>query len=95
MKPGIKTTEFWTTVLVHLITVATVILSATGSSFDTSKLNALVPVAAMIASGIVQSFYSASRGRVKAAPTPNTATVTDVAAPVAAATTDLVPPFNG
>ena len=91
MKPGIKTTEFWSTVLFHVITVVSLVLTATGSAFDTSKLNALVPVAALIASGAAQAFYSLSRAKVKAAPV----AVAEVPAPAPVADGNLVPPFNG
>ncbi len=90
MKPGFVTSEFWSTVFVHLLSVVALVLSSTGHVFDSTKLDSLVPVAALIASGIAQSFYSLSRGKVKAAVVTADPAVVNV--PVA---DNEVPPFNG
>jgi hypothetical protein len=66
-KPGIKTTEFWSTAFVHLITASVVISALMGKNFDGGKLQPLVPIAAFFASAIAQAFYSHSRKDVKTA----------------------------
>lgn len=63
MKPGYLTTEFWATILTHVITIVTLL----NVPLNTNKLTALVPVAALIMSAVAQAFYSHSRATVKAA----------------------------
>ncbi len=69
MKPGPKTTEFWATLLTHVFTVATSIFVLADQPFPArfAYLQGLVPIAAFVASSIVQFGYNLSRGRVKAA----------------------------
>ncbi len=52
-KPGIKTSEFWTTIMFHGAGVALAILGAVDAEW------------AIAASAAVQSLYSWSRGQVK------------------------------
>lgn len=63
MKPGYRTTEWWGTVLTHIITIM-VLLNV---PLDTNRLTALVPVASLILSAAAQVAYSHSRATVKAA----------------------------
>lgn len=65
--PGFTTTEFWTTMLVHLVTgIVTISSLFTHTPFDASGLQPLIPVAALVMSGIAQAYYSHSRAHVKA-----------------------------
>lgn len=65
-KDALRTTEFWTTIFVHLITVTSFVCAVFGVKFDGSRWSVLVPVAALIASGIAQAYYSHSRAVTKA-----------------------------
>lgn len=67
VKPGISTTEFWTTLFVHLVTTASLLAALFGKQFDGNKLQPLIPAVAMLASAIAQGFYSHSRAVVKSA----------------------------
>ena len=67
MKPGFKTTEFWQTTMLHVLTAFIVIASTFGYHIDSVKWEPLIPAAALIASAIAQAFYSVSRASVKVA----------------------------
>ena len=62
-KPGYATTEFWSTILVHLITVVTMF----NVNLNSDKLSALVPMGAFFMSAIAQAYYAHSRGHTKVA----------------------------
>lgn len=62
-KPGYTTTEFWSTILVHAITIVTVLFT----NFNSDKLSALVPLGAFFMSALAQAYYSHSRGATKVA----------------------------
>lgn len=65
-KPGYLTSEFWSTQILHVITAVITISSLMGHTpFDANGLQPLVPVAALIMSGIAQAVYSHSRAHVK------------------------------
>lgn len=66
-KPGIRTSEFWATILTHLFTIATSAYALAGQPFPDrlAGLQVLVPVAGLVASAGVQAAYSLARGRVK------------------------------
>lgn len=66
VKPGYLTTEFWSTQIVHLLTLVSMVLTLTGHTFHDTALTPLVPAAAIVASGIAQGWYSHSRGMLKA-----------------------------
>lgn len=87
-KPGYLTTEFWQTTLLHVISIVTVLSSAQGWAFNVDKFAGIIPVAALIASGVAQFAYSHSRGVVKAAEP----SVVPATAPAAIA--NGVPPFQ-
>ena len=67
MKPGFKTTEFWQTTLLHVLTAVVVIASTFGYHIDSVRWEPLIPAAALIASALAQAFYSTSRATVKVA----------------------------
>jgi hypothetical protein len=61
--PGWTTSEFWSTLLVHVISVATIALTfTTGSSDGIQGAEAIVPAAALLVSGVAHAVYV--RGRV-------------------------------
>jgi hypothetical protein len=65
-RPGYTTSEFWSTLIIHLISgVATLVSLTTHTPFDASGLQPLIPVAALFASGLAQAYYNHSRGHVK------------------------------
>lgn len=70
MKPGYATTEFWSTLLTHIISIAVLF----NTNLNSDQLSALVPVGALLASGAAQAYYSHSRGIAKAANTVNVLT---------------------
>lgn len=86
IKGGFRTTEFWTTMFLHLLSAITVILTLTGHSFDSEKLQPLVPMAAMLASGLAQAYYSHSRSSLKAVALTTT--------PVATTVVNNIPPVG-
>ena len=59
-KPGIKTTEFWLTIVSHLVAVAALVLSAINPEHQ------WLGIVGMVQSALAQTGYSASRGKVKA-----------------------------
>lgn len=65
-QPGWTTSEFWSTQILHLITAIITISSLTGHTpFDASGLQPLIPVAALVMSGVAQAMYSHGRSHVK------------------------------
>jgi len=66
VEPGYTTTEFWTTLLTHVIAGAVAFI-ALFKHFDTANVQAVVPAVALVAAAIAQAFYSHSRATVKAA----------------------------
>lgn len=65
-KPGYTTTEFWSTMLLHMFSGVAVLASLfTHTPFDARGLQPLIPVAALVMSGIAQAYYSHSRAHVK------------------------------
>jgi hypothetical protein len=61
--PGWTTSEFWSTLLVHVIAVGTIVLTfATGSSRGIEGTEAIVPAAALVMSAVAHAVYV--RGRV-------------------------------
>jgi ABC-type transporter Mla MlaB component len=64
-KPGYLTTEFWSTQIVHLLTLVSMVLTLNGHTFHDTALTPLVPTAAILASGIAQGWYSYTRGKLK------------------------------
>jgi hypothetical protein len=63
LPPGWTTSEFWGTLLVHAIAVATIVLTfTTGSSDGLEGLEAIIPVAALLMSAAAHAVYV--RGRV-------------------------------
>lgn len=67
LKPGYLTTEFWTTLLMHVLTVVATVMTFTGHTLDKDHFAALIPVGALIGSSVAQLAYSLSRSRTKAA----------------------------
>jgi hypothetical protein len=64
--PGWTTSEFWSTVLVDVIAVAAMVLTfAGGSDPDLEGVEAVVPAAAVIMSGLAHIAYSHGRVRLK------------------------------
>jgi hypothetical protein len=62
-KPGYLTTEFWGTMLTHVITIVLLF----NANLNSDKLSALVPMASLLMSGLAQAWYSHSRGHAKVA----------------------------
>jgi DMSO reductase anchor subunit len=67
VKPGWTTTEFWQTMIVHLIAAVIALGTVFHTNFNLNGLQAIVPAVAVIASAIAQSMYSHSRASVKSA----------------------------
>src|ERR1700740_3293920 len=67
VKPGWTTTEFWQTLVVHLIASVIALCTLFHTNFNLNGLQAIVPAVAVIASAIAQSMYSHSRASVKSA----------------------------
>jgi NO-binding membrane sensor protein with MHYT domain len=65
IKPGVRTTEFWTTALTGVIAAAADLCAGFGWAFNADTFKSLVPVAATIAAGVAAHGYSGSRGTVK------------------------------
>lgn len=62
-KPGYLTSEFWSTILVHLVTIVTLF----NVNLNSDKMSALIPLGAFFMSGLAQAYYSHSRGHTKVA----------------------------
>lgn len=67
IKPGPRTTEFWITVFTSAIGAFVAIAGLFGHNLDGSKLQPLIPMAALIAVGVANAWYSHGRSQVKAA----------------------------
>lgn len=67
VKAGWRTTEFWQSLLVQLITIAVAIGSIFKSNFNLNGVQAVVPSIAVLAAALAQAFYSHSRAAVKSA----------------------------
>jgi hypothetical protein len=67
VKPGWTTTEFWQTLIVHLIAAVVALGTVFHTNFNLNGLQAIVPAVAVVASAIAQSMYSHSRASVKSA----------------------------
>jgi hypothetical protein len=65
VKPGWTTTEFWQTMLVHVIAAVVALGTILHTHFNLNGLQAAVPSVAMFASAIAQGVYSHSRAIVK------------------------------
>jgi hypothetical protein len=65
--PGYTTTEFWQTLLFHLIAATVALGSLFGVHFNLNGLQSIVPAVAIVAAAFVQAAYSRSRATVKAA----------------------------
>lgn len=89
-KPGYLTTEFWTTLFVHILTLLALVFTLSGHTLKTDKFAALIPSAAVIASAVAQLAYSQSRAKTKAAHVAAFGTwVTDVSSSVGQAATTI------
>ncbi len=79
---GYRSTEFWSTLLTHLFTIATTVYVVIDQPFPDrlAGLQLVVPAAAFVASSIAQVAYNISRGRVKAALMDAVAAMDDAAA---------------
>jgi len=62
-RPGWQTSEFYSTLLMHLFTVLT--LLGVPAHFTTEQTNAIATVAALIGSAVAQIVYTHSRQVVK------------------------------
>jgi hypothetical protein len=67
VKPGWTTTEFYQTIIVHLIAIAVVIGTIFKPGFNLDGVQAIIPTMALAAAAVAQTAYSASRSRVKSA----------------------------
>jgi DMSO reductase anchor subunit len=65
VKPGWTTTEFWQTVIVHLIAAIVALGTVFHTHFNLNGLQAIVLAVALVASAVAQSVYSHSRATVK------------------------------
>lgn len=65
---GIETTEWWGTVLMHVITLLT--LFGVTTHFTSEQVQAVATVAALIGSAVAQAVYTHSRQVIKTQPTP-------------------------
>lgn len=65
VKPGWTTTEFWTTLLIHIIAAVVALGTVFHTHFNLNGLQAIVPTVALVAAALAQSMYSHSRAAVK------------------------------
>jgi hypothetical protein len=65
VKPGWTTTEFWQTLIVHVIAAVVALGTVLHTHFNLNGLQAIVPSVALVASAIAQGVYSHSRATVK------------------------------
>lgn len=64
--PGWTTTEFWSTAMVHVVALASIVLTfTTGSDDGIDGVEALIPVLALVLSGAAHVAYTRSRTRLK------------------------------
>jgi peptidoglycan/LPS O-acetylase OafA/YrhL len=66
-KPGIKSSEFWITILTSALAFVSALASANGWAFDGSRYQGLIPVAATVMAGLVALVYNHGRSNLKAA----------------------------
>jgi hypothetical protein len=67
LKSGVRTTEFWQTVLTQLLAIGVSVATLFGANVDSSTLQTLVPAVALLASAGASAYYSAARSKVKSA----------------------------
>lgn len=67
VKPGWTTTEFWQTLIVHVIAGVVALGTVFHTHFNLNGLQAVVPSVAVFASAVAQGVYSHSRATVKSA----------------------------
>jgi hypothetical protein len=67
VKPGWTTTEFWQTLIVHVIAAVVALGTVFHTNFNLNGLQAVVPSVALVASALAQSVYNHSRATVKSA----------------------------
>lgn len=67
MKPGVKTSEFWVSLIAPVGAIAGIVLGAVGITVDTTQIVAFAT--AIVSSSIASHGYSQSRATVKAAVT--------------------------
>jgi hypothetical protein len=65
VKPGWTTTEFWQTLIVHVIAAVVALGTVFHTHFNLNGLQAVVPSVALVASAVAQSVYNHSRAAVK------------------------------
>jgi hypothetical protein len=65
VKPGWTTSEFWQTLLIHVIAAVVALGTVFHTHFNLNGLQAVVPAVALVASAVAQSVYSHSRATVK------------------------------
>jgi hypothetical protein len=64
--PGWTTSEFWSTAMVHVVALASIVLTfTTGSDDGIDGVEALIPVVAIVLSGVAHVAYTRSRTRLK------------------------------
>jgi predicted alpha-1,6-mannanase (GH76 family) len=65
VKPGWTTTEFWQTLIVHLLVAIVALGTVFHAHWNLDGLQAIVPAVAVMASALAQGFYTHSRATVK------------------------------
>ena len=65
VNPGWTTTEFWQTLIVHLLVAIVALGTVFHAHWNLNGLQAIVPAVALMASALAQGFYSHSRATVK------------------------------
>ena len=65
-KPGVGTSEFWTSLLTSLLSLGVGVAALLGSNFDPTGVQALIPAAATLAAAITAAVYAHSRASLKA-----------------------------
>ena len=100
VEPGWTTTEFYQTLIVHLVAVAVAIGTIFKPGFNLDGVQAIIPAAALAASAVAQAAYSLSRSRVKSAAldsvtAPSTGAANATAPSVPAPEGGVQPPLRG
>jgi hypothetical protein len=75
MKPGVRTSEFWSSLLAPLIGSYGVLAAQFGWGVTSDTLTNALPVVAALAAAVASHGYSKSRGAVKQAALDNAVTV--------------------
>lgn len=71
IKPGLKTSEFWSAKVAQVVLLIVALLTATGvlksedQTHITNSLNDLIAAASTVSIAIIEAFYSVSRGLAK------------------------------